>query len=282
MHTHLAKKLYFESCCEELEILKPGNHSTHFKTSNFHVKKFRRAAKISSEILTTKNMSLGKSIFFSSKKCFDQLGSNYNLGIILLCAPIIKVLINGKFSNFRYELKKQLMNIEPDEGNLILEAIKYVQPGGINNYKGFGNVNNKEKISAFYNIMLTGSRWDRISKCYIDYYSEIFDFGLPKYIKIKNQKSRKYANEFIYLNYLSNDKDSHIQRKFGGNKASMIQKKCIFFKRKFENNKINNEKILLNFDRYLKKLHLNPGTCADLTVTTLLMDKIIDIVSISI
>ena len=36
-------------------------------------------------------------------------------------------------------------------------------------------------------------------------------------------------------------------------------------------------KITLNFDKYLKSFHYNPGTCADLTVTTLLISKIRDI-----
>ena len=34
---------------------------------------------------------------------------------------------------------------------------------------------------------------------------------------------------------------------------------------------------LKNFDKYLKSFHYNPGTCADLTVTTLLISKIRDI-----
>ena len=34
---------------------------------------------------------------------------------------------------------------------------------------------------------------------------------------------------------------------------------------------------LSNFDKYLKSFHYNPGTCADLTVTTLLISKIRDI-----
>ena len=37
------------------------------------------------------------------------------------------------------------------------------------------------------------------------------------------------------------------------------------------------ESQLLNFDKYLKSFHYNPGTCADLTVTTLLISKIRDI-----
>ena len=78
---------------------------------------------------------------------------------------------------------------------------------------------------------------------------------------------------------MSYDFDSHILRKFGVNIA-----RSVLFKSKFINNVINNNSqkycnfYLKKFDRYLKLLKINPGTCADLTVTTLLMDKITDIV----
>ena len=52
-------------------------------------------------------------------------------------------------------------------------------------------------------------------------------------------------------------------------KAKYVLKKIILKK------KINTQ--LLYFDKYLKRFHYNPGTCADLTVTTLLISKIRDI-----
>ena len=78
---------------------------------------------------------------------------------------------------------------------------------------------------------------------------------------------------------MSNDFDSHILRKYGVDIA-----RSVLFKSKFINNIINNNSqkyfnfYLKKFDKYLKNLKINPGTCADLTVTTLLMDKITDIV----
>ena len=79
---------------------------------------------------------------------------------------------------------------------------------------------------------------------------------------------------------LSKDTDSHLQRKFGIQNAKMVQNKAILLNKKIKFKRNQNFKDLLNFDRYLKKKNYNPGTCADLTVTTLLIDKIIDIVSI--
>ena len=127
--------------------------------------------------------------------------------------------------------------------------------------------------------MRIGSSWDRISRCYIQNYGEIFEFGLPFLHSLSRKIPRLKAIELLFLNYLARDNDSHIQRKFGKHKAQMITKKSLFIKKQF-NYYRNNEEKLKKFDKYLKKFHYNPGTCADLTVTTLLMDKIRDIFKI--
>ena len=55
-------------------------------------------------------------------------------------------------------------------------------------------------------------------------------------------------------------------------KALMLKKKIKIFH--------NNKALFKEFDTYLKNSHINPGTCADLTVTTLLINKIRDIFNI--
>ena len=62
--------------------------------------------------------------------------------------------------------------------------------------------------------MLISSLWDRISKCYVDNYSEIFDFGLPFFSSLK-KISREKAIQILYLEYASKSPDSHLLRKFG-------------------------------------------------------------------
>ena len=72
--------------------------------------------------------------------------------------------------------------------------------------------------------------------------------------------------------------DSHILRKYGYHKARTTKKMFgVTFKKIYTNIEKNSCQEIDSLDRYLKELHLNPGTCADLTVTTLLMDKIKDI-----
>ena len=93
MNLQILKKIYYQTCCYELKVFKPGNHSVYSKMQGMNELKFKYAAKISSNFLANKNLSFGESIFLSAKKCKIALNSNYNLGIIILCAPILSCLL---------------------------------------------------------------------------------------------------------------------------------------------------------------------------------------------
>ena len=58
---------------------------------------------VSGEIFINRKLNLGEKIYQSASKCFNQLGENYNLGIILLCAPIFEISTK-RLSNLKVEL----------------------------------------------------------------------------------------------------------------------------------------------------------------------------------
>ena len=255
-------------------VLKPGNHSVHSRIIGMNHKRFEYAAKVSGEIFINRKLNLGEKIYQSASKCFNQLGENYNLGIILLCAPIVEISTK-RLSNLKVELNSVLSNINEFQGSLILKAIKQVKPAGLLKYDGPGDVGKKKKL-MFKKIMEIGSKWDRISKCYINNYSEVLDEGLPFFEFLKKKTTSNNAIILLYLFFLSSTNDSHIFRKYGHEKARMVTKKAKYVLKKIIlKKKINTQ--LLYFDKYLKRFHYNPGTCADLTVTTLLISKIRDI-----
>ena len=277
------RNFFILSCYQELNVLKPGNLNTESHLSGMSKEKFQRAAKISSDILIKKKNSLGESIYLACQSCIKELGENYNLGIILLCAPIIKVATEyniKKIEEFRKKLRKTLFSINNKDSELIIEAIKISKPAGLNNFDSVGNIlKNSTRNTKFYNLAKISQHYDRISKCYACNYEEIFKIALPYYKIQKKRFSEKISIEKLFIKLMSNDFDSHILRKFGVNIA-----RSIMFKSRLLNSVINNNShkyfnyYLKRFDRYLKHLKINPGTCADLTVTTLLMDKITDIV----
>ena len=165
----------------------------------------------------------------------------------------MRVFSDG-FINFKQRLNNFLDSISEKDGEQILNAIKLVEPGGIKNYKGSGNVFASSKLN-FNEIMRIGSTWDRISKCYIDNYKEIFDFGLPLLESTKQKTSQEIATEILYINYLSNSLDSHLKRKFGKEKAQIVMKKAQILKKKIKILK-NNRILLKDLDLYLKKFDL--------------------------
>jgi len=197
----LIQKLYYKSCQEELMVLKPGNHSIHSGIIGMNNKRFEFAAKVSGEIFINKKLDLGEKIYQSASKCFNQLGENYNLGIILLCAPIFEILPN-RLSNFKAELNFVLRNINEFQGDLILRAIKESKPAGLLKYEGPGDVCKKKKL-MFKKIMEIGSQRDRISKCYVNNYSEVLDGGLPFFEFLKKKTTSNNAIILLYLFYLS-------------------------------------------------------------------------------
>ncbi len=272
------KKLYIKSCSEEIYVNKPGNHSFSSRIAGMYSEKFRLASIISAEILIKKNINLGEMIFISTKKCIDTLNSNYNLGILLLCAPLMKAMQN-KPQDLRKEIKKTLENLSILESNLVMKAINYAKPAGLKRYDGKANVNSKYIVNKnIVEIMKVSSEWDRISRCYANSYSEIFNSGLPLYRNLKKKVSKNKAIQILYISYAKKYNDSHILRKFGKNKANIVLKMFKNLDFKINKNYFKNfERHILFLDNYLKRSNLNPGTCADLTVTTLLMDKIKDI-----
>ena len=186
MQAETLKRIYYDACCEELQVFKPGNFSSLSKIHSMNELKFKYAAMISSKFLTNKELTIGEAIFFSAKQCKIELNSNYNLGIIILCAPIIRTCMKS-IKHFKINLKSCLNKISERDGKLILKSIKFVKPAGIENYNGKGNVLKSKKEWSFLEIMRIGSSWDRISRCYIQNYLEIIDFGLPLFTKLKKK-----------------------------------------------------------------------------------------------
>ena len=104
--------------------------------------------------------------------------------------------------NLRKELRKVIKNTGVFESNLVIDAIKYANPSGLKKYKGVSNVlEKKQEEKKILEIMLISSSWDRISKCYVDNYSEIFDFGLPFFYILKKNLYLEKNIHILYLEY---------------------------------------------------------------------------------
>lgn len=265
------EQLYKEACELELQAFKPGNVSVYADGHDMNVDDFRTSYEVSAQPLCDENYSLGEKIFYAVKATRDAVGCNTNLGIILLCAPPIFAVQKYPNLNLRSALTQVLNATTIDDANWVFQAIALAKPGGL------GEVE-KQDVSQNATVTLQAAMQlacdkDRIALQYVSDYKDIFDLGVLSYTHAFNRWQKKsWAAVAVYVDLLCQFPDSHIERKFGSRYSARVKKMMQQLRNELQiTDDPEQVKPLLNqMDAELKSHGLNPGTSADLTVTTLL------------
>ncbi len=274
MNRKALEKVVMASFFGELEAFKPGNVSIYADGHNMTVADFQKSAKVSVPLLCEMNSTLGQRILSSVCATKEAVGSNTNLGMLLLFAPIIMAAeIEYRDSDeLQKNLEKTLSSIVKTDVEQIFEAIVIASPGGLGRVNEH-DVNKRPDCTLFEAMDLASSR-DSVALQYVNNFNEIFNIGL---VEIKNFDKRwnsvKWATVSCYLNFMSLLLDSHIVRKFGHEVAenTKIKSKNVAMSFNSSRDPDNYIELLQSFDEELKEKNYNPGTSADLTAASLLV-----------
>ena len=264
-------ELYRNACEVELQAFKPGNVSIYAEGHDMTVDDFRRSAEVSALPLCNVNYSLGEKIFYATKATRDAVGCNTNLGIILLCAPLIHAVQHYPNLKLREALAKVLKNTTIDDANWTFQAIALASPGGLGEVEN-QDVNQNATVTLQAAMYLSSSK-DRIALQYVSDYKDIFDLGVFSYTCAFNRWGKQsWAAVAVYANLLSQFPDSHIERKFGSRYSARVatMMRELSDKLRIVNDPEQVKPLLYQMDAELKSHGLNPGTSADLTVATVL------------
>ena len=264
-------ELYRNACEVELQAFKPGNVSIYAEGHDMTVDDFRRSAEVSALPLCNVNYSLGEKIFYATKATRDAVGCNTNLGIILLCAPLIHAVQHYPNLKLREALAKVLKNTTIDDANWTFQAIALASPGGLGEVEN-QDVNQNATVTLQAAMYLSSSK-DRIALQYVSDYKDIFDLGVFSYTCAFNRWGKQsWAAVAVYANLLSQFPDSHIERKFGSRYSARVatMMRELSDKLRIVIDPEQVKPLLYQMDAELKSHGLNPGTSADLTVATVL------------
>lgn len=264
-------ELYQQACELELQAFKPGNVSVYSDGHDMTVADFRISAKVSAAPLCNPDYSLGEKIYYAVKATREAVGCNTNLGIILLCAPLVEaVSLCHPSESLRHALSLILTSTTLTDANWVFKAITLASPGGLGE-SDTHDVNQQATITLIEAMRLASIK-DRIAYQYITNYENIFDFSLPLYY---NEKARwgnqeRWAVVEVYARLLSQFPDSHIERKYGDCYSKMVAEKMVLLSQKLS--KVTSSEsikpFLYQLDQEFKSKKINPGTTADLTVAT--------------
>ena len=277
MNTKLAS-LFKDACLCELEALKPGNVHIFADGHGMTVEDFIASAKAASEVIALPNLTVGARILGAVEATQNAVGLNTNLGIILLCAPLIHAVLNRHYNDFLDDLKQTLQDLTIQDAALTFQAIRLANPAGLGTVTAH-DVHQPADCTLLV-AMKEGAMRDRVASQYANNFHDIFEFGLPRYEQYLTLWQRPaWAVTAVYLGYMAHYADSHIARKHGEVAANLVQNLGQEHEAAFLSsyNPKNYLTPLLRFDTDLKSKHLNPGTSADLTVATLLLHKLLTV-----
>jgi triphosphoribosyl-dephospho-CoA synthase len=264
--------LYRKACEIELQAFKPGNVSVYAEGHDMTVADFRASAQVSATPLCNPDFSLGEKIFYAVKATREAVGCNTNLGIILLCAPMIQAVSHGVVGlTLRQALSQVLATTTIADAEWVFKAITLASPGGLGS-SDQQDVKTEASVTLTEAMRIASSK-DRIALQYITDYKDVFDFSVLRY----NERfdlwgAHSWAAVSVYAGLLSQFPDSHVERKYGSRYSEMVASKMVMLDQALLKTSDPEliKPLLHRIDQAFKCHGINPGTTADMTVATVL------------
>ena len=262
------------ACRDELEAPKPGNVHVFADGHRMTADDFLRSAEAAAGPLSGPGARVGTRILGAVEATFAAVGTNTNLGIILLCAPLAAAAEAGT-NDLHMALARVLDALDEEDASLAFRAIVHAAPAGLGRV-GYFDVHAPATVSL-KRAMAEAAGRDRIAHQYVSAFSDVFEVGAPLLEEARQQPAdAKWATLRVYLTFLSRFPDTHIVRKYGVRVAEDVREAAQRFHARLGPGRPDDKLIadLLFWDADLKAAGVNPGTSADLTVACLFVHRL--------
>jgi triphosphoribosyl-dephospho-CoA synthase len=261
------------ACLDELEAPKPGNVHVFASGHRMTAAEFVRSAEVAAAPLALPGARVGNRIRDAVEATLALVGTNTNLGIILLCAPLAAAA--ERPGELRSALAQVLASLNVRDAELAFRAIARAAPAGL------GRVERHDVAEAatvtLKAAMAEASSRDRIARQYVSNFEDVFEQGEPTLqAALERSHEPQWATLAVYLEFLSAFPDSHIVRKHGAATAEDICRTAARYHERMRSAESPAVLLpdLLTWDTLLKERGINPGTSADLTVATLFAHRL--------
>jgi triphosphoribosyl-dephospho-CoA synthase len=275
MTAHAARiaAAFVAACRDELEAPKPGNVHVFADGHRMTAAEFERSAQAAAGPLTATGARVGLRILRAVEATRAAVGTNTNLGIILLCAPLAAAAEHDP-ADLRGALTGLLENLDVADADLAFRAIALASPAGLGQVEHH-DVRAPATVTLAAAMAAAAGR-DRIAHQFSTSFADIFDRGIARRDAAAAQwADPRWATLAVYLGFLGDFPDTHIVRKYDPAIAAEVCRSARLFDRRLHSE--GPEALLpdlLAWDRSLKERSLNPGTSADLTVATLFAHRL--------
>ncbi|MEJ2643368.1 MAG: triphosphoribosyl-dephospho-CoA synthase [Gammaproteobacteria bacterium] len=270
---------YLRACEVELQAFKPGNVSVRSPGHGMTASDFRLSAKASAPALASPTVGLGLRVYHAVADTRRAVGCNTNLGIVLLCAPLMQAAMDGTGQGLRADLGRVLCAAGRDDAAWVYRAIRIAAPGGLGTAVRH-DVHGEPPCSVIEG-MWPAARRDRIAFQYVSVFKDVFGWSMPRMRALRERwKDESWAAVGVFLGQLARARDTHIVRRHGNALAREVSAKAARLEEALCRSDAPEQFLprLEELDGQFKRAGVNPGTTADLTVATLLAVRLDDLV----
>ena len=262
------------ACELDVKALKPGNVSIDSPGYGMAAADFLASADAIAEPITKPGLAVGERIYRAVAATQRAVGCNTNLGIVMLLAPIIQAteLVTRNDASLELNLINVLQNLTLADADWTYRAIRLAKPGGMGT-SAKHDIAESPTVTLLHAMQEAAER-DQIARLYVTGYEWLFQSGVPVWREaLRRWASEEWATTAVFLNYLAQENDSLISRKFGLEASRRVsdaaKRHCHAMNQVGDPSQVHAE--LTEWDRELKREGLNPGTTADMTVATVFL-----------
>lgn len=270
------------SCILEVVAPKPGNVHRGADFDDVTLVDFTTSAVVLGNVIDSAvESSAGETVLQAVRANSKIVGTNTNLGIILLLVPLAKLVAIDSGSLLNPErISNFLSKLNQEEGAKFYEAIRLANPGGLGTSQQFDVADaTVESIDLMAAMELASGR-DLVAQQYSDGFQLLFDFAIPM-IEHGRELLGGLTEGIVYAHValMAKVPDSLIARKCGNDVAEhsrMLASKVV---ETLSGDSV--EEFSVRQDDYWKRVseldfwlrsdghQRNPGTTADLIAASL-------------
>ncbi len=277
-----------EVCClMEATARKPGNVHPAAAFIDLNYDDFVQAAgAIGPPLAETRRVGLGRAVFNAIEATRRESGSNVNLGIALLIAPLAAV---APETPLQAGIGDVVQHTTVDDADHVYAAIRLARPGGLGKVQS-QDVHDRPTITLREAMVLAADR-DRIAEQYATDFAFVLGLGrrwlldawrwfqelgsvipqMDTVLHLPGIVSWEAAIIRFQLKLLADAPDSLVARKCGASIATELQQRAAELDRHDWPARLTSWPALQEFDQWLRTdgHRRNPGTTADLIAATL-------------
>lgn len=266
---------YQQACALDVQAFKPGNVSTRSPGHGMEATQFLHSAACSAPSMARRNVSLGQRILNSVLATREEVGCNTNLGIVLLCAPLVQAHYCHPGIAFAAGVQRVLQQATPADTAAVYQAIRIASPGGLGRVEHHDVA--REVHRPLLEVMRGAADRDLVARQYAFGFAELLG-DARSYLEraLRRHAAPEMALTDLFLYLLVQFPDTHILRKHDAQTALRVSVMAADAHKEFLKGDSPRLTIdaLRGFDDELKRHSINPGTTADFCVAAYFLNRL--------